>query len=125
MLLVRPVGSSFVAATPRADGVVWYGNRLFVADGRELEVYDMRHLWRVSTLADTVGVSGGESSAHGLRWAMPMIGRYWTGATPDVACAARTGDAPCLNSLSLDRTGVDGLIPSECTGVSSVFSLIV
>jgi hypothetical protein len=116
ILLVRAAGSSFSAVRAHADGVVWYGNRLFVANGRELQVYDMRHIWRMSQLTDAVGITpDGGSSARGHRWAMPMVGRYWTGATPDVACSVRTGNAPCLNSLSLDRTGADALLSAEHT----------
>ncbi|WP_430783207.1 hypothetical protein [Actinoplanes sp. G11-F43] len=120
VLLVRPAGDSFTAVTGNhGDGLVWYGNRLFVANGRELQVYDTRHIWRMTDLNSSVGITEGRSSAKGHRWVMPMIGRYWTGATPDIACSARTGTTPCLNSLSLDRSGADGLVSTEYTATGA------
>jgi hypothetical protein len=120
VLLVRPSGSSFTAVkNTHADGVVWYGNRVFVANGRELQVYDMRHIWRMTTIGEDIGVAGRTSSARGHQWAMPMIGRYWTGTGEQMPCSARTGSVPCLNSLSLDRTGTDALISAEYTSPSA------
>ncbi|MFV0137961.1 hypothetical protein ACLGIH_33085 [Streptomyces sp. HMX87] len=46
VLLVTPTaGGSFEPTRDiHVDGMVWYGNRLFVANGSELQVYDMRAL---------------------------------------------------------------------------------
>lgn len=110
----RAVGDPASPRTPKpgghADGVAWYGNKLFVATGHQIQVYDLRHLWRMSdnSVAD-VGVRGGRSSARYHNWALPMIGLYYN-AAPGAAC---TDSVPCLTSLSLDRTGEDGLITSE------------
>jgi hypothetical protein len=119
VLLVRPSASpttNFEAVTDtHADGLVWYGNRLFVANGGELQVYDMRHLWRMTTIAEKVGVTDGKtSSARGHQWAMPMIGSYaLSGKGVGPECAPGTGRL-CLSSLSLDRsTHPHALVSSE------------
>ena len=95
-----------------ADGVTWYGNKLFVATGHQIQVYDLRHLWKMSdTGSASVGVqSNGRSSAHYSNWALPMVGAYFTGQTGDPCDAAR----PCLTSLSLDRSSApDALVASQ------------
>ncbi|MEU6013703.1 RICIN domain-containing protein [Streptomyces sp. NPDC047515] len=82
VLLVRPSGSR---ADPQftsfndvhADGMVWYGNRLFVANGGELQIYDLNHLWKVNSISEKSGISGGTSSAEYHQWALPMVARYW------------------------------------------------
>ncbi|MEW2086406.1 hypothetical protein [Streptomyces sp. NPDC005283] len=58
-----------------ADGAVWYGNKLFVADGGELQVYDFQRLWKIQTSAEAVGIKNGVSSARWHQWALPMVGR--------------------------------------------------
>lgn len=119
LLLVQPTGDASTGgnftATPNthADGVVWYGNHVFVANGRWLQVYDLRHIWKVNSTEQSVGISGSTSSARGYRYALPMIGRYRTTASDDTACNSATGTSPCLNSLSLDRNGPDGLVSAE------------
>ncbi|MFF3645624.1 hypothetical protein [Streptomyces sp. NPDC002564] len=116
VLLVEPTDGSFRAVkNTHADGMVWYGNRLFVANGGELQVYDMRHLWRMKTTgSEAVGVHDGVSSARWHQWAMPMIGRYWTGAQGADPRACSKGETDlCLGSLSLDRSGDDSLVSGE------------
>jgi hypothetical protein len=117
VLLVTPTsGGSFEATRDiHVDGMVWYGNRLFVANGAELQVYDMRHLWKVGKVSGNVGVDGGSSSALWHQWAMPMIGRYWTGdrSATSRECTPGSGTTVCLGSLSLDRTGTDTLVSGE------------
>ncbi|GLY05656.1 MULTISPECIES: hypothetical protein [Actinoplanes] len=114
VLLVAPTESGFEAVKGNhADGITWYGNRLFVANSGELQVYDMRHIWRMNSLGTDVGISGGTSSAWGHQWVMPMIGRYWTRTKGSGSCQTTTGATPCFSSLSLDRTGTDGLIAAE------------
>ncbi|WP_229869337.1 hypothetical protein [Streptomyces inusitatus] len=116
VLLVEPtLDGSFTAVTrTHTDGMVWYGNRLFVANGGELQVYDMRHIWRMGSSSERVGVANGVSSARWHAWAMPMIGRYWTGDRQNPrGCQAATGSWVCLGSLSLDRTGKDVLVSGE------------
>lgn len=117
LLLVQPQknadGSGTFTQTPNthADGVVWYGNKVFVANGRQLQVYDLRHIWKVNSQTASVGVSGSTSSAHYGNYALPMIGEYYT--TGGGACQVVTGTTPCLNSLSLDRSGTDALVSAE------------
>jgi hypothetical protein len=117
LLLVQPTlnadhtGTFTQTPDTHADGVVWYGNKVFVANGRQLQVYDLRHIWKVNSQTASVGVSGGTSSAHYSNYALPMIGEYYT--TGGGACQVVTGTTPCLNSLSLDRSGTDALVSSE------------
>jgi hypothetical protein len=59
--------------------------------------------------SSAVGIQNGKSSARYHNWALPMIGVYYNGQSR----AGCTDTAPCLTSLSLDRTGGDGLITSE------------
>lgn len=117
LLLVRPTvdangKGSFTGVSSHADGVVWYGNKVFVANGRWLQVFDLRHIWQVNSSTETVGVTGTTSSARWSNYALPMIGEYVT-TSDGGACSTVTGDRPCLNSLSLDRTGQDGLVSAE------------
>ena len=117
VLLVRPTGSR---ADPQftsvgdvhADGMVWYGNRLFVANGGELQIYDLNHLWRVNSVSGASGISGSTSAAEYHQWALPMVARYSnrTQAQQNAAPAdSRSnmncdGAVACLSSLSLDRS---------------------
>ncbi|MFF9243487.1 hypothetical protein ACF1AY_10695 [Streptomyces sp. NPDC014776] len=122
LLLVRPIvgadgKGSFTGVSSHADGVVWYGNKVFVANGRYLQVYDLRHIWQVNSSTKDVGITGSTSSARWSAYALPMIGEYVTtsdgGACSVPADADDPKDRPCLNSLSLDRTGQDGLVSAE------------
>ncbi|WP_338118149.1 hypothetical protein [Streptomyces coryli] len=118
LLLVRPTldaagnGNFTAAKWTHADGVVWYGTKLFVANGRYLQVYDLAHIWKVNSSTEAVGISGSASSARWSNYALPMIGEYRT-TTGTAACAVVSGTTPCLNSLSLDRTGADALVSAE------------
>ncbi|MFJ6378657.1 hypothetical protein ACIQI7_01430 [Kitasatospora sp. NPDC092039] len=93
VLLVRPTGSgSFEPITNiHADGMVWYGNKLFVANGGELLVFDMQYLWSTTAGTDP--------------WVLPLQGRYYTDApgTDPRGCSGGVGPI-CLGSLSLDRS---------------------
>ncbi|MER5972924.1 RICIN domain-containing protein [Streptomyces sp. NPDC002055] len=120
VLLVRPTGSrndpNFRAVeNVHADGMAWYGNRLFVANGGELQIYDLNHLWRMNSLSGNVGVEGRVSSAGHHQWALPMVARYgyqtkaqeaaWEQAHPGrKALRACAGLIACLSSLSVDRS---------------------
>ncbi|MEU1893086.1 RICIN domain-containing protein [Streptomyces pristinaespiralis] len=102
VLLVRPTGSranpGYTAVTDvHADAMVWYGDRLFVANGGELQIYDLDHLWL--TIHD------------GFKYVLPMVARYANrdkitqdtapvGSRSNMNCDVRT----CLNALSLDRS---------------------
>ncbi|MER5886173.1 RICIN domain-containing protein [Streptomyces sp. NPDC001941] len=118
--LVEPVNGNFkpLSYLSHADGVAWYGNRLFVANGVELQVYDLSHIWRMddTTRAGTGRVDG-RSSARYHRWALPLVARYSTNSTAvtDTPATAFPGGNPracgpsnnelCLSSLSVDRSG--------------------
>ncbi|KUL46209.1 hypothetical protein ADL12_02775 [Streptomyces regalis] len=124
VMLVRPTGTGASAnftevKNVHADGVVWYGNKLFVANGGELQVYDMRHLWKMDSRSERTGIVNGVSSARWHDYALPMVARYQTvpQGTNVRACAAATGNKPCLGSLSLDRSKTpDALVSGEYRG---------
>ncbi|MFF8917096.1 RICIN domain-containing protein [Streptomyces sp. NPDC015032] len=101
-----------------ADGVVWYGNKLFVANGGELQVYDFEHMWKMGTTSvDRTGIVDGVSSARHHQWALPMVGRYLIGTSADHPRAC-PGERACLSSLSLDRSGTtDHLVSGEYLGL--------
>ncbi|WP_328958939.1 RICIN domain-containing protein [Kitasatospora purpeofusca] len=116
VLLVQPTGSranpNFTSVNDiHADGIVWYGDRLFVANGGELQIYDLNHLWQVNSVSGGSGVSGSTSAAEWHQWALPMVARYSnrTKAQQDAAPWDKKSDMfcdwpiACLNSLSLDR----------------------
>ncbi|WP_431040613.1 RICIN domain-containing protein [Streptomyces sp. P1-3] len=120
VLLVKPTGSrakpDFTAVDKvHADGMVWYGNRLFVANGGELQIYDLNHLWKMKSVSDRVGIKDGVSSAGNHQWALPMVARYSTRTKAQEGASANKsprfcGDPGdryligCLSSLSLDRS---------------------
>ncbi|MET7888078.1 hypothetical protein [Streptomyces avermitilis] len=64
----RPVGGAgnqcgADVLSGHVDGVTWYGNKLFVATGHQLQVYDLVHLWKMSdTSTDQVGILGNGKS---------------------------------------------------------------
>lgn len=120
VLLVKPTRKSgeapnFEPVTQvHADGMVWYGNKLFVANGGELQVYDWRHLWRMDTTQDgRTGIFDGVAVAKDNKWALPMVDRYLI-ASPTEHPRACPGERACLSSLSLDRSGpTDHLVSGE------------
>ncbi|MER7001326.1 RICIN domain-containing protein [Streptomyces sp. NPDC000410] len=119
--LVEPVDGNFkrLSYLSHADGVAWYGNRLFVANGLELQVYDLTRLWRMTDTANAgTGIVAGKSSARHHRWALPLVARYSThskAAVDNSATAFPDNNSPrvcgpsngelCLSSLSIDRSG--------------------
>ncbi|MFH8984459.1 hypothetical protein [Streptomyces varsoviensis] len=119
VLLVRPTGGAqgFAPVDGRhADGVVWYGSKLLVANGNELEVYDMRHLWKMDAREERVGMADGKASARWHDWALPMVARYTTGPRDGAPGACEPGGPGtiCLSSLSLDRAS-NTLVSGEFT----------
>ncbi|MGW4052241.1 RICIN domain-containing protein [Streptomyces sp. NPDC004779] len=123
VMLVKPTGdeanANFEAVTNvHADGIVWYKNKLFVANGGELQVYDFQYMWKMGTTAEKrVGIVNGVASARHHQWALPMVGRYVIGSTahnPRYCPAPPQKGWACLGSLSLDRSGaVDHLVSGE------------
>ncbi|MGW5659532.1 RICIN domain-containing protein [Streptomyces sp. NPDC003758] len=120
--LVEPTDGNFtnLRYTSHEDGIAWYGDRLFVANGAELQVYDLSHLWRMTDPSGAgTGLVAGQSSARYHQWALPLVARYTTkaGATPDTDAAPFRNNDPracqpadttgelCLSSLSIDRSG--------------------
>ncbi|MEZ0112554.1 hypothetical protein ABH920_006576 [Catenulispora sp. EB89] len=84
-----------------ADGVMWLGDLLFVANGRQLQVYSLDHIWRMQTSgtdAGDVGLTANGAFAAWNAYALPMIGEYYTTTH---SCVPAAGTTPCLNSISL------------------------
>ncbi|GHI04155.1 hypothetical protein AQI88_07300 [Streptomyces cellostaticus] len=113
VLLVEPTGDEKhpnfqpVKGT-HADGAVWYGNKLFIANGNQLQVYDFQHIWKMQQISERVGIENGVSSAKYHQWALPMVGEYHIGdraAAPGYCPAPHETGRACLSSLSLDRSG--------------------
>lgn len=122
VMLVKPTGegpnANFEPVTKvHADGMVWYKNKLFVANGGVLQVYDFQYMWKMGdTSSPRVGIANGVSSARHHQWALPMVGSYYIGNpdNPRYCPASPTEGWACLGSLSLDRSGpVDHLVSGE------------
>lgn len=129
-LLVEPDDTSagFHAVSSHADGIMWYGNRLFLTTGgdsafsdggRVVRVFDLTHFWQMSsTSSGAVGCTATVCSAAYSGFALPEVGYY---QFPDGAICdpLRNGTAaslthPCFTSVSLDRsTASDSLITTE------------
>ncbi|WP_203753647.1 hypothetical protein [Actinoplanes cyaneus] len=110
-----------------ADGVVWYGNTLLVADGGRLHAFSLRHLWAMTRSEEEVGFGADGSKAPSGRWhryVLPQIGEYYPEYTPTggyVGCSSITGVRPCLNAISLDRRGSnrDSMVSAEYVGTDA------
>lgn len=95
-----------------ADGLMWFGDRLFLATGTRLQVFSLDHIWQTITgggNAGNVGLYADGAYARWHAWALPMIAEYrtaWGAGGGWVPCNSKTGTKPCLNSISLapDRT---------------------
>ncbi len=114
VLLAEPVESggepSFTPVNVHAGGLAWYGNLLYVVDTTGgLRVFDLDHLWQVSTGADDkVGRQpDGSYHAFNYKYVLPQVAEY---------SDSTAGDDPELqhSSVSLDRTSSpDSLVISE------------
>jgi hypothetical protein len=125
VLLVVPVVTDGVAnftnLSAHADGVVWYGNTVLVANGGRMHMFSLKHIWAMTRSTEGVGFGADGSQAPSARWhrfAMPEIGEYYPESVPTgsyIPCAPVTGTRPCLNSLSLDRRGSarDSIVSAE------------
>lgn len=131
VLLVVPVrsGSTVTFRTfdwNHADGVVWYGNTVLVANGGRLHAFRLNHLWAMDRSAEDVGHGPAGDQAASARWhryALPMVGEYYPEYTPApgapyVGCTSITGVRPCMNAISLDRRGSarDSMVSAEYVG---------
>jgi hypothetical protein len=108
-----------------ADGVVWYGNTILVANGGRLHAFGLNHLWTMTRSAEDIGFdAAGAPSARWHRYALPEIGEYYPDSVPTggyVGCSSVTGIRPCLNAISLDRRGSsrDSMVSAEFVGADS------
>jgi hypothetical protein len=110
-----------------ADGVVWYGNTLLVANGGRLHAFSLKHLWTMTRSEEEIGFGADGNEAPSARWhryALPEIGEYYPESTPTgdyIPCTPITGTRPCLNSLSLDRRGSarDSMVSAEYVAANS------
>ncbi|MEV0586162.1 hypothetical protein [Nonomuraea sp. NPDC050310] len=122
-LLVEPDGSAegFREIASHADGLTWYGNKLFVFSGgdtpglpgadRVVRVFDLTQLWRMnSTASGNVGCAAGVCSAAWSEFALPQIGFYRFAAP--AGCDSSLA-RPCFHGVSLDRSGADHLVTVE------------
>lgn len=118
-MLVEPdrTGRRFHRIHSHADGITWYGHKLFVFSSGPtvIRVFDLRHFWAMSdTTSSATGcrAAAGTCSAGGMSYALPQIGYYrYSDGKP---CVSRSGPRPCFTSVSLDRsTRPDSLITSE------------
>lgn len=108
---VRSDGSgSFRAVPVHAGGIAWYGYHLYVVDTwNGLRVFDMRHLWQVST-GDSSKIgrqSDGTYHAFDYQYVLPQAFRY-TDST--------AGGYPAFrhSSIALDRTSSpDSIVMTE------------
>lgn len=109
LLLVQPTTEGGFASVENvhADGLLWFGDKLLLATGTRLQVFSLDHIWKTRTDgadAGTIGLVGDDAYARWHGWAMPMVAEYRTTWNPDgswKSCASVTGDAPCLNSITL------------------------
>jgi hypothetical protein len=91
---------NFRAVPVHAGGMVWYGHYLHVADTRNgFRVFDMRHIWKVSSGdKNKIGRQpDGSYHAHDYAYALPQAVSI---------SASTTGGYPALrySAVSLDRT---------------------
>ncbi|WP_405869934.1 RICIN domain-containing protein [Streptomyces zaomyceticus] len=125
VLLVQPTGSqdnpSFSPVTDiHADGIAWYEDRLFVANGGELQIYDLNHLWKVNSAFIWPTVPNLPAAQMKHEWVLPMVARY-SNRTKDAQgsdsgrnCVAVRVDPKdpnsameylaCLSALSVDHS---------------------
>lgn len=80
-LLVEPYMNGtrpdFRAVRIHAGGLVWYGDLLYVPDtGNGFRVFDMAHMFQVSTANDTIGYSAGSYYAYQYKYVIPQVGAY-------------------------------------------------
>lgn len=109
-----------------ADGVVWYGNTLLVANGGRMHVFRLPHMWAMDRSQEDIGLGPAGDQPPSARWhryALPMVGEYYpeyapAPGSPYVGCSSITGVRPCLNAISLDRRGSarDSMVSAEFVG---------
>lgn len=124
VLLVEPDNTSagYHEIASHADGIMMYGNKLFLVTGgdagrpgagRVVRVFDLRHIWQMSsTSSGSVGCTSTACSAAYHSFALPEIGYY---QFPDGnVCTPLSGGDPCFTSVSLDRSSSpDAMVTTE------------
>ncbi|WP_214410388.1 hypothetical protein [Sphaerisporangium fuscum] len=124
VLLVEPddTAAGYHAVPSHADGIMWYGNKLFMVTGgdpaagggdRLVRVFDLRHIWKMSSTSSvSVGCTASACSAAYHIYALPEIGYYrFTGGG---VCASLALAEPCMTGVSLDRSGYpDAMVTTE------------
>ncbi|MFA1545057.1 hypothetical protein [Actinomadura chokoriensis] len=94
-----------------AGGIVWYGDKLYVADTRHgVREFDMRHIYDLGKSGDGstghpgwVGLHHGKYYGHGLRYVMPQSSS-WEFAHGKVGGKCRGTGPLRMSWLSVDRT---------------------
>lgn len=120
-LLVEPYSSNgvttFRSVVQHAGGLVWVGDLLYVpATSTGFRVFDMSHIFRVSTGSKTIGrSSSGAYYAYDYKYVIPEIGRYTLASsscplTFSYASLDRSTTPPALVSGEYDATAFDGML---------------
>ncbi|MHA5054941.1 hypothetical protein [Streptomyces sp. SD15] len=117
VLLVAPLdgGKDFGAVRADMGGMVWYQDKLIVTarDGAGLLVFDLHRVLRAGVDSEAIGKVRGGYSAHGYQYVLPAVGSY----SPAGGTCGGENSAPCIGSLSLDRTSAPGsLVATEGSG---------
>lgn len=119
-LLVEPTGTaaapSFKQVDIHAGGIVWYGDKLYVAHtGTGFRVFDLARILQVAVDQDTVGCAAGTCRAGLYKYVVPQIGVY----------EDRSTCAPIFSWVSLDRTSSPpSLVSGEyCSGSACASAL--
>jgi len=109
VLLVEPFDNGgvpdFREVPVHAGGIVWLGERLYVADTSwGLRVFDMARILEVDTTVDAMGWDGvGSYHAYQYRYVLPQVTRY---TLADCSCSAR------FSFVALDRTSAPASLVS-------------
>ncbi|PUB31522.1 hypothetical protein C8K30_10136 [Promicromonospora sp. AC04] len=114
ILLVEPSGTtsapSYKPINVHAGGIMWYGNLLYVADtGGGFRVFDLDHLWQVSTgSSSAIGrQSDGSYHAFDYKYVLPQTAKFTDSTAGGYAQLQHS-------SVSLDRTSTpDSVVVSE------------
>ena len=95
-MLVEPkAGGTFAPVNIHAGGIVWSGDRLWVADtAKGFRVFDLKRILQVATDTETIGCTGGTCQAFQYKYVAMQSARY----TLDTKCAA------LFSWVSLDKT---------------------
>lgn len=92
LLTTLSAGGTVSPLASHVDSVVWYKDNLLIGNGRYLHVFRLSDLMRAS------------NRPSGFDYVLPRAYLYRTTPTGSASCTAITGNAPCLTSLSFDRS---------------------